>query len=105
MGVEGTGPVHILILPRCTTVPGLGSTSRTTRPGVAETLSFCPGGMPAARRPAQAAGKHDAVRAIQSYGSSHAMTMAHLWHAGKPATAQPESFLLLMNPGRWPGLV
>jgi hypothetical protein len=38
-----------------------------------------------ARSPTQIMGKHDSVRAIQSYGSSHAVTMAHLWHESKPA--------------------
>ncbi len=51
MGVAATAPVQSLRLPRFTIRPEeLGSISKTIRPGVADTISFCRRGIPAARR-------------------------------------------------------
>src|SRR5438067_11298593 len=51
MGVAGTAPVQTLSLPRLIIRPeALASISKTMRPGVADTNSFCLRGMPAARR-------------------------------------------------------
>jgi hypothetical protein len=48
---DGTVPVQTFSSPRLMTRPeALGSISRTVRPGVAETMSFCLRGIPAARR-------------------------------------------------------
>src|SRR5262245_59121581 len=86
MGVEGTAPVQTFNLPRLIVRPAVwGCTSKTMRPGVADTKSFSRLGMPAACR-------SSLESTIRLEASSSTIVFMPLPWRGHGALARPKDY-------------